>query len=142
MRRHPSWLFLVPALLLLAEGVAAEPAADASPLSAREVLTRAFRARYELDHTSTIDLVMRNELGQERRRRTTLRERIRKLQAPRPGFAGQRGAWLHDPRFATVADKPLPFEPVPFIHPNPGRPGLPGVGSRSGVPGGRRRRNR
>ena len=44
-------------------------ARDAEPMTAHEVLERAFASRYEVDLTSVIDLVMRNELGQERRRR-------------------------------------------------------------------------
>jgi hypothetical protein len=55
---------------LLAPGPASpEAAGDATPASAAEVLNRAFERRYEVDLTSVIDLVMRNESGQERRRR-------------------------------------------------------------------------
>ncbi len=56
-------------LLFLPTAVAANDAQDATPLTAGEVLDRAFAGRYEVDLTSIIDLVMKNELGQERRRR-------------------------------------------------------------------------
>jgi hypothetical protein len=46
-----------------------DPAADAASPTAQEVLNSAFAKRYEVDLTSIIDLVMKNELGQERRRR-------------------------------------------------------------------------
>ena len=56
--------------LVLAPGIATpEPAADAVPPSAGEILDRAFEQRYEVDLTSVIDLVMRDESGHERRRR-------------------------------------------------------------------------
>lgn len=42
---------------------------DAGAPAAREVLDRAFRARYEVDLASVVELTMRNPLGQERRRR-------------------------------------------------------------------------
>lgn len=61
------------ALLLLVPPASApafaEPAGDARPTSSREVLDRAFEQRYEVDLTSIIDLVVRDTLGQERRRR-------------------------------------------------------------------------
>jgi hypothetical protein len=55
--------------LLAPRASAGDPARDAGAPTAREVLERAFRARYEVDLTSTVELIMRNELGQERRRR-------------------------------------------------------------------------
>jgi hypothetical protein len=55
---------------LLAPGPASPQAgADAVPPSAGDILDRAFELRYEVDLTSVIDLVMRNEAGHERRRR-------------------------------------------------------------------------
>jgi hypothetical protein len=55
---------------VLAPGSATpEPAGDAAPPSAGQILDRAFEQRYEVDITSVIDLVMRNDRGQERRRR-------------------------------------------------------------------------
>ena len=60
---------LLVAVLAAPRAATPEPPADAVPPSAADVLDRAFEGRYEVDLTSVIELVMRNELGQERRRR-------------------------------------------------------------------------
>lgn len=60
---------MVTAAIVATPWSAAAEAGDAVPVSAAEVLDRAFSRRYEVDLTSIIDLVMRNDLGQERRRR-------------------------------------------------------------------------
>jgi len=56
------------ASLLFADASAAEPATDATPQPARDLLERAFSNRYDVDLTSVIELVVRNRGGQERRR--------------------------------------------------------------------------
>lgn len=56
-------------LLLIGTPAASDEPIDAAPSTAAEVLDGAFSRRYEVDLTSVIDLVMKNELGQERRRR-------------------------------------------------------------------------
>jgi hypothetical protein len=64
-------LSLALAALALCAGAAAQglPARDGAPPSAEEVLAAAFANRYEVNLTSNIDLVMRNRVGQELRRR-------------------------------------------------------------------------
>jgi hypothetical protein len=59
------------AALALCAGAGAQglPARDAAPPSAEAILAAAFANRYEVDLTSNIDLVMRNRVGQELRRR-------------------------------------------------------------------------
>jgi len=54
--------------LCAATALLAQPAADTPPRSARELLTRAFASRYDVDVSSTIELVVRSRDGQERRR--------------------------------------------------------------------------
>jgi hypothetical protein len=68
-RRSFATLVVSLSLFLLEARVEADDARDAAPLTAPEVLDGAFSRRYEVDLTSVIDLVMKNELGQERRRR-------------------------------------------------------------------------
>lgn len=46
----------------------AAPARDSAPVSSRSILAAAFANRYEINWVSRIELVMRNQTGQERRR--------------------------------------------------------------------------
>jgi hypothetical protein len=64
-------LCLALAASALCAGAAAQglPAPDASAPAAEAILEAAFANRYEVDLTSNIDLVMRNRMGQELRRR-------------------------------------------------------------------------
>jgi len=59
------------AALALCAGAGAQglPARDGAPPPAEAILGAAFANRYEVDLTSNIDLVMRNRMGQELRRR-------------------------------------------------------------------------
>jgi hypothetical protein len=64
--------WLMPFLAVTLAGASAsadEPKSDAAPLSARELLDRAFAARFELDLTSVIELVVYNQEGDQQRRR-------------------------------------------------------------------------
>lgn len=64
------WLAACLALSLLGASAGAdESAVDAAPLSARELLDRAFAARFEVDLTSVIELVVYNREGGRRTRR-------------------------------------------------------------------------
>jgi hypothetical protein len=60
---------LMLAALLVPGGAYPDTQTDATPPSAADILERAFENRYEVDLTSVIDLVTRNDRGQERRRR-------------------------------------------------------------------------
>jgi hypothetical protein len=64
-----SWLGILALGLAAGSTRAGAQEEDAAPLSAEQVLERAFATRYEVDLTSIIDLTMRNEAGEERRRR-------------------------------------------------------------------------
>lgn len=70
MGSRPGLVALAIPLLLVVPGSARpDEARDAAAPSASEILDRAFARRYEVSLTSVIDLVMRNGIGQERRRR-------------------------------------------------------------------------
>lgn len=69
MKRIRRLILLLFCCVAVHPGGATAEVVDASPPDARSVLDRAFRTRYEVDLTSIIDLTMRNDLGQERRRR-------------------------------------------------------------------------
>lgn len=51
-----------------AAALPAEPASEATPQPARDLLDRAFANRYDVDVSSVIELVVRSRTGQERRR--------------------------------------------------------------------------
>lgn len=71
--RWQGWRLWVVVCLLETTFATGAPAGDgpqdAAPLAATEVLDRAFTARYELDMTSVIELVVHNQEGQQRTRR-------------------------------------------------------------------------
>lgn len=70
MSSRPGLVALAIPLLLVVPGSARpNEARDAAAPSASEILDRAFARRYEVSLTSVVDLVMRNGIGQERRRR-------------------------------------------------------------------------
>ena len=56
-------------LLISSEAARSEEASDAIPPNAGEILERAFANRYEVDLATNIELIMRNQSGQERTRR-------------------------------------------------------------------------
>lgn len=70
-RRRPSLPILAGLLgtVLAAGAPAAEGLRDAAPLDPARILDRAFSARYELDMTSVIELVVHNREGHQRTRR-------------------------------------------------------------------------